>query len=130
ASDDHRQAAVELAAGVRGERPLGQVSSRLARGDAEHPQGHRPRRALRQIAGLQPDEQARSSDERLPDDRQLRPLLWSRDMYADAAGRVAARVTGTGLITDPGPCADVVEVACREGEVHGLVDLTGAVRAE
>src|SRR6476620_9190141 len=91
--------------------PASTCPARRARGDAEHPQGHRPRRALRQIAGLQPDEQARNSDERLPDDRQLRPLLWSRDMHADAAGRVAARVTGTGLVTDPGPCAHVVEVA-------------------
>ena len=51
-------------------------------------------------------------------------------MDADAPGCVPSGVTGLRLVADPGARAEVVEVAGRELEVDGLLDLTGVVRSD
>src|SRR5207244_5849298 len=78
----------------------------------------------------EPEEQPWHSDEGLPDDGELGTLLRARDVDPNAAGGVAARITGTRLVANPCPRAEVVEVSGRQREVHGVLDLARAVRAE
>src|SRR5439155_82588 len=97
-ADHDGQAAIELATGIRRERPFGQVPPWLSRGDAEDTQRHPAGRALRQVASPEPDQESRHSDERLPDDGELRALLRPWNVHADATGCIAARVTRAGLV--------------------------------
>ena len=110
-SDDHRQVPIEDALGVRGERPLRQDTRRLAGRDSVDAERHGARRPLREVVRLQPDQHPRRAHERLPVDRQLRPLLRPRNVHAHTTRRVAVGVTVLRLVADPDARADVVEIA-------------------
>src|SRR5262245_32349656 len=127
---DGREPAAELPLGVWRERPLGELAPGAVGGDAVDTQRHRLRRALWQVLRGEANLQARGSDEGLPGNRELRPLLRSRHVDAHATGRVAACVAGLRLLADPGPRPKIVVVARGQRDVDGVGDLAVAVGPE
>ena len=128
--DDDREVTIEDAVGIGREEPFGEDPRRQADGDPVDPQRHRPRRTLREVPCLQPDQHARCAHERLPVDRELRPLLRARNVHADAARRVPVRIAVLRLLPDPHARPDVVEVAGRDRDLHRLRDVAGTVGTE
>src|ERR671934_103491 len=111
-------------------RRFAEVAADVLGGDPVDTKRHPASWTLGQVPRRDADDEPRRPDKGLPEDRQLRPFLWTRNMHADTPGRVPARVACPRLVAYPGTCPEIVVVAGRKRDVHRVIDLAVTVRAK